>query len=125
MSLRLFVAAALLFFASCEWETHEFKEGDVQIYVQEKRFIALKPGSTAEDVAKAIGLPRRKEGSLQETWHYGVWRGDSPGLFNRLFSSRTSFTLLEGQVRFASGRVTQVQVIESSAVTYPPPKTRS
>lgn len=118
--IRRALIGMTLLLVSCSWEVNEVESGEIELYVQEARFRAVKPGTAANDVTKAIGAPREKQQGLQETWHYGVWRGEEPGFLKWLFSRRTPpATLLEGRIHFASGRVTRVEVIESSAVTWP------
>ena len=125
MSMRSFIFAFAFILTSCNWETHEIKDGDVQIYVPEDRFVALKRNMTEDDVTKAIGAPRRKDVGVSQTWHYGVWRGEAPSLIRWLLSSEVKpATLLDGRVYFFSGRVTRVEVVESSAVTFPPRQSR-
>ena len=126
MSPRAFATLTLLLLVCCEWETYEVTSENIQVYVPEERFIALRPGTIAEDVVKAIGEPREKHQGVQERWHYGVWRGETPGVWKFLFRSHIEpATLLEGKVYFASKRVVRVEIVESSAVAFPPQQRRN
>ena len=83
MNIRAFVGAT---------QTHEVTSESVQLYVPEENFIALKTGATADEVVKTIGAPRKKQQGAQKTWHYGVWRGETPSFWNFLFIIFTFFS---------------------------------
>lgn len=107
MRLRSSLTLAVLVLVSCNWETHEVRSGDVQVFIPEQRFRELHPGMTGTEVTTAIGAPRTKHDMpTQRVWYYGVYRGDSPSLLRFLFGSKQPpATLLEGRVTFSANRV--------------------
>ena len=121
--MRLFPTFLLLlgFAAACDLEVHEVKEAQVEMFVPEERFRAVRAGMTSAQVVEAIGQPRQKKpDQLTQVWRYGVWRGESPGLLTMLFGGNQPVTLLEGTVVLRSGKVENVEVIESTARVFPP-----
>ena len=124
MFVRRWMLLLLLMPAACQVETHDVKPEQVVVYVPEERFATVTKGMSAAEVAEVVGAPRRKEGATNDTWVYGIWRGESPSFLRMIFSARApKATVLEGRIEFSAGRVISVKVIESSAVPLNAPET--
>lgn len=108
-------AGILLVLVACEVS----EPAEVQLaarFVREGDFCHIQPGMTREQVLAALGAPEKKEQPADETWTYGVWRGEAPGFWTLLQSRPPAAVILDGRVHFRHGTVVSREVVESSAV---------
>jgi hypothetical protein len=120
--LRKAFLLSLLLITMCGWKVEQ--TGGMSFiarYVLEKDFKSIRLGMSATQVTAAIGVPDVKIRNPLETWEYSVWRGETPSMLRMLFSKKPlNAQLLKGRITLTAGKVTAIELPESSATPFPP-----
>lgn len=120
--MRKALLLSLLLITMCGWKVEQTGGMSfVARYVLERDFESIRLGMSATQVSTAIGEPDAKIRNPLETWDYTVWRGETPSMLRMLFSRKPlNAQLLKGRITLTAGKVTAIELPESSATPFPP-----
>lgn len=109
------VTLSLLLLGGCDWEVHDVS--NVQVLVPESRFTKVQTGTPISQVEQTLGKPAKSvRTGIHESWHYAVWRGETPGFVRMLLSGRAPRgRQIEGVVEFTAGKVAAVRLLPEAA----------
>jgi len=112
----------LLLITMCGWKVEQTgRMSFVARYILEKDFKSIRLGMSATEVTAVIGEPDVKVRNPLETWEYTVWRGETPSMLRMLLSKKPlNAQLLKGRITLTAGKVTAIELPESSATPFPP-----